>query len=426
MISYLFESTMALFVMFALYKVFIEKEQKLNFNRAYLLFTLIFSLIIPFATISIQTELMIPQTVKHLESTFQLVNSPAAVELPKENIPVINYYLLFYLLVFSILIFRFATNIIKILLLIRQNQHLKEDKITLVLMPKKMNPYSFFKYIFVYKTDFESGKIPDELICHEKEHGLQNHTLDILIIELIKVLLWFNPLIWLYARAIRFNHELLADRKVLTSFKLEDYQKTLLTTIFRNNSTYLVSNFNYSFIKKRLIMMTKKNSKDKGIVSYILTIAIFIVLTITMACEKESVYPLNVDPNDVVWGKLVENHQNDWWFPLLQEALNKETNNIVENIYELGGNRTVSDGIETIDDAVYIMKRDSSYSVMKCPFTTRDLKTGLITGDKAKIKSYDLKKDDLSTIFIYNFIIDFENSKKITLIKNGRFGVSYD
>jgi beta-lactamase regulating signal transducer with metallopeptidase domain len=84
------------------------------------------------------------------------------------------------------------------------------------------------------------------------------HSLDILLIETLKVLFWFNPIFIFYKKAIQLNHEFLADEKVVKSHNdVPFYQNLLISKANANPTYYLASNLNYSVTKKRLIMMTK-------------------------------------------------------------------------------------------------------------------------------------------------------------------------
>ncbi|MDP4285780.1 MAG: M56 family metallopeptidase [Bacteroidota bacterium] len=156
-------------------------------------------------------------------------------------------------------------------------------KTKIVLIEKETLPYTFFKYIFVNRSEYENGKIEKEVIIHEQVHCLQYHSADILIVELVKIILWFNPLLWLFRKGIQLNHEFLADDKVLSTHDLHDYQNTLLNLVFRNHSTYLASNLNYSLTKKRLIMMNKKMVKNGVILRKMSIIPLYLLLMITLA-----------------------------------------------------------------------------------------------------------------------------------------------
>ena len=148
-------------------------------------------------------------------------------------------------------------------------------------------PYSFFRFIFVNQSDFENGKIEKELLMHEEAHCLQYHSVDIIIIELLNVFLWFNPVIWLFRKSILLNHEYYADNKVLTYKDPIDYQQLLLNILLRNNSNYLVSNFKYSLIKSRINMMTKSNPLHNSILRKFSAISLFLIMAITLTFSQE-------------------------------------------------------------------------------------------------------------------------------------------
>jgi hypothetical protein len=122
-------------------------------------------------------------------------------------------------------------------------------------------PHSFWKSIFINKYEFEKGNIPLELIAHEKAHLKQKHTLDILFVEVLQIIFWFNPVLLLYKKSIKLNHEFLADEAVNKQFgAVQSYQNLLLDFACNKNTIALASNINYLITKKRLLMMTKKES----------------------------------------------------------------------------------------------------------------------------------------------------------------------
>jgi hypothetical protein len=209
-----------------------------------------------------------------------------------------NILFSFYVVITSILLIRFALNIFKLLSKINKNKKVDYQQTLLVLIKERSLPYSFFKYIFVNRSDYENGKIEIELLMHEEAHCLQYHSIDIIIIELMNVFLWFNPAIWLIKKEILLNHEFLADSTVLSTFELDDYQNTLLNIVLRNNSTCLASNFNYSLTKKRLIMMNKETKKDWAILRKITIIPLFLILVVTLAFSQENLIKGQEGAND--------------------------------------------------------------------------------------------------------------------------------
>jgi hypothetical protein len=295
-----------------------------------------------------------------------------------------------YFIVSAILLVRFAINIYKIIRLIRISSIVSNLNTKLVLIDKKTLPYSFFKYIFINSSDYKNGKIEKELIIHEQAHCLQYHSIDILIIELIKIILWFNPLLWLFRKAIQLNHEFIADNEVLSNHGLNDYQNTLLNLVFRNNSTYLASSFNYSLTKKRLIMMKKNNSLRKAIYRKIAAIPLILILVITLTFSQETRQMGNA-----------MNFETEWWYPILVKH-NKVPSgfNNFRNIFEMGENNSINDGLCTLTNA-YVIIRDSvdNYIIIESPLLYHDFNKELLITDSGTMRMY--KKDSLVPYIVY-------------------------
>ena len=128
----------------------------------------------------------------------------------------------------------------------------------IILTNDQTGPCCFFDHIFLNRDDYHNGKIDKDLLNHEMEHARQSHTIDIILIELVKVFYWFNPVYLLYERAIRINHEYLADNGVISdNSDIKSYADKLLNFITCSSNMSLTSGSNNSFTKMRLIMMMK-------------------------------------------------------------------------------------------------------------------------------------------------------------------------
>jgi hypothetical protein len=162
--------------------------------------------------------------------------------------------------------------------------HYKNAK--LILVPEKTLPHTFLNTIFINETEYNNREIEAELYTHELTHVTQKHTLDILFIELLKTVFWFNPIFIFYKKAIQLNHEFLADEKVVTSYNnVPFYQSLLLSKANANPTFYLASNLNYLITKKRLLMMTKTTSSSKSIAKKIILIPLFTGLVNLMCIQ---------------------------------------------------------------------------------------------------------------------------------------------
>lgn len=262
MIIYFLKSVSCLALLLLFYHLILEKEKMHSFNRFYLIIGVIVSLVIPFATLTVEVPAISTSEITTVEPTFIVENtSPILLE---ETIDYTKYILSLYIFISFLLLFRFGRNLFKIIHKIRLNTQIKLEKASLVLVDDKILPHTFWNFIFINKTDYNKGNIEDELFTHELTHVTQKHTLDVLLIEFLQAIFWINPLIIFLKKAIQLNHEFLADENVINQHKNTlHYQHLLINKAAWNNEYYLASNLNYLLTKKRLKMMTTQSSQTK-------------------------------------------------------------------------------------------------------------------------------------------------------------------
>ncbi|SHM04873.1 M56 family metallopeptidase [Flavobacterium xinjiangense] len=281
MIDFLIKSSITLFVLLPAYHLFLEKEKIHIFNRFYLLFSLVFSMVIPFITIEIIQEVAQPIVPA---GNIQILQG-SAIALEETNYFEIGLWSL-YVAVTIILAIRFISNIIQISSKMKSNTPIVYRNAKLILVPEKTLPHTFLNTIFINETEYNNRKIEAELYTHELTHVSQKHTLDILFIEILKTVFWFNPIFIFYKKAIQLNHEFLADEKVVTSYNnVPFYQSLLLSKANVNQPFYLASNLNYLITKKRLIMMTKTTSKTKSLLKKMALIPLLTSLILLLCIE---------------------------------------------------------------------------------------------------------------------------------------------
>lgn len=121
---------------------------------------------------------------------------------------------------------------------------------------------SFFNYIFFNDKDLSEHE-SNEVLLHEKIHIKQRHSIDIIFIEICKIILWFNPFMWFYKSLLLKVHECLVDDTLISTRNgnVETYQSLLLKQYLSNYNIELAHPFNYSLIKFRIKMMTKTKTK---------------------------------------------------------------------------------------------------------------------------------------------------------------------
>jgi bla regulator protein blaR1 len=272
-------------ILLGIYYLFLAKEKTFTFNRFYLLFGLIFSYIVPFITI----EKELPEIKSNLVfETIQQQPDQKMIIPVEESFNYENLLLAVYVVVSAFFLLKFIYSIIKL-------KKLKGEKIiyknkTVILLEKDIAPFSFMNRIYFAKSYLKDNKIDDSMFLHEKIHVKQKHSLDIFLVEILKIISWFNPFIYFYKKTISTNHEFLADEQVIhENYNIKSYQELILSEILKQQNMDLIHPFNFNDTKKRFIMMTNKNSKFAQVKKY-LSIPVFAGLTLLFA---EKVYANN-------------------------------------------------------------------------------------------------------------------------------------
>ena len=264
MLVYILKSTFCLVLLLGIYHFFLEKEKMHRFNRFYLLGSIIFSFLVPSFTIIVAPTI----TENALFTEAAMVNPNTTENAPQlqivETINYTKYIIGLYILISSILLILLSKKVFNLLNKVRKNQHINYFSATVVLLKERIVPYTFLHYIFINKHSYQTDSLEEQILTHELAHVQQKHSIDVLFIEVLQNLFWFNPIFRYYKKAIQLNHEFLADDAVINSHKnITEYQQLLLSKTAQNNNIYLASNLNYSLTKKRLLMMTTPSSKTK-------------------------------------------------------------------------------------------------------------------------------------------------------------------
>ncbi len=281
MILYIIKSSLCLAIVLGLYAFFLEREKMHRFNRFYLLVGLLFSFLIPLITVSYVThDVTVSQLVNtNFDNITGIVNSSASTLIDSNAISPRYGLFSLYLLISTLIFVRFTCNLSRLLYKIRKYQKVLFKQVYLVLLKEKVLPHTFLQFVFVDNEAFQNNEIEKELFTHELAHAKQWHSIDLVIVELLQIVFWFNPLVHLCKRAIKLNHEFLADEQVVVQHgRISKYQHLLLNKAGLSNQVSLASNLNYSVTKKRLTMMTKKTPRTRAVCIGLMTLPVFIAL----------------------------------------------------------------------------------------------------------------------------------------------------
>lgn len=236
-------------IFITVYFLFLEKERILRFNRVYLLSSLLLSYAIPFITITLPTHnsAKTPQLV--IEETAQQL-----VVIPQEqgSFNLTNMMWGIYILITSFLLLRNLISLLKIAR-ISGRKHFYH-KHTILLTKENLSPFSFWKTIYMGESYMNNNVIDPRIFIHEKTHIEQKHSIDILILNVLRIFSWFNPILLLYNKAIITNHEFLADEAVMkNNCDIKEYQNLILEEILNHQNPPLTHSFNFNNTKKDLL-----------------------------------------------------------------------------------------------------------------------------------------------------------------------------
>jgi TonB-dependent SusC/RagA subfamily outer membrane receptor len=186
---------------------------------------------------------------------------------------------------------------------------IRDGKIRIYQVEKTITPFSFGNAIYI-NPQLHTEKEWEEIILHEYVHIRQRHSMDILFGELLCIVNWYSPFAWLIRYSIRQNLEFAADRQVLGSgVDKKGYQYHLLKVV-GDPGYRLANNFNFSSLKKRIIMMNKIKSARSHLLKFLFILPLLAVLLVAFRDKYDSVKKRPAGPVYVNTVGIVEDANN--------------------------------------------------------------------------------------------------------------------
>lgn len=299
-VNYLIESGISLSLFALVFFLVLRKETFFNVNRWFLLASVVFSAVLPLLHIpfyAAQPTVLEEVTVTpyvNLLSTITVYGTGFTSE--AEHF-VLSYSLLGYVYLTGVIFFaiKLCVQITQIFRLIVRNEVVTEGRIKLVFLDREMSPFSFLNYVFVSRNLHET-KGWEKMLEHEQQHIRQGHTFDVLMLEIIAIVQWFNPFFWMFRRALRENHEFLADQAVISQGTAPSWYKQILINQYVGTQIVLTNNFNYSLIKTRIKMLSKIKSRKIANVKVLAGIVLAACLVAGFAFDQNVTVAQNPQP----------------------------------------------------------------------------------------------------------------------------------
>jgi bla regulator protein BlaR1 len=277
-IDYLFKVAICLSAAYLFYRYLLRNDVNFLGNRLFLLAMLPISFLLPLAPLQspFRSLTFYPES---LSAASALSTAAAPTALSFSAIIVVLYWTGAALCLLRILFHLFH-------LYRLQNRHPCERlrRITLVRVGAPIPPFSFFNRIFLHAAKDADAREIEQIISHESVHIRQLHSLDILVMELAVAMQWFNPIVWLYRKALKETHEYLADREVIAQgFNADGYRLLLFEQQFGAKLFEFASHLKQSQIKRRMFMMNRMQGAGKAPYKIILALPLIVLLALALA-----------------------------------------------------------------------------------------------------------------------------------------------
>ncbi len=296
-IEYLLPSALSLTVFYLLYKVIVRNDTHLQSRRFLILAFLIFAIVLPFLSFQLpmqvwanfyqdfKEQLIVSTFATATEAARTIFEKPLAASIWQ----ILGYI---YVAVSAVLLLRFLIGILHLSTLIKKGKHLQAGKTTIILGLHIHTAFSFFNKIFMPETWYNSNG-RNLVLKHEQVHVRQKHSWDLMLMELICIVQFFNPFAWLLKREMCLNHEFLADKGALKDCDSAVQYFELLFQKIKGSQPILAHSFTHSPLKNRIKMsMPAKSAKSSKILSgvrYLIFTFVALFLTVIFAVSENPI-----------------------------------------------------------------------------------------------------------------------------------------
>ena len=252
-----------LFVLFfAVYYVFLRKETFFQYNRWFLNAGLLASLVLPL--VIFKQIVWIEKSAKATNFDILPLTALQKMPIPVSEEVVISYWYLSHIIIyfigFSILFLKLVQEYYAYRQILKNTTSSVSNGIKTTETNENIGPFSFFKTIVINPALYSDTEL-HAIISHEMVHIRQYHSVDVLVSKICAIVFWYNPIVWLFRKAMIQNLEYIADHKAVEkNSDFKQYQYTLLKHTTNMSCVALTNPFYQSLIKKRIVMLNKKPS----------------------------------------------------------------------------------------------------------------------------------------------------------------------
>lgn len=270
----------AVFYMF--YRLLLSRETFHTVNRLVLLLTAVASFLLPLCVITIHQTVEVPMvegTVSAGRPVATLADEP---DMPWWQRAALGIFLAGIVAALAHQLWSLA----QVMRIVRRSErHPQADGTVVCVTDSDLSPFSWLRYIVLSRNDYDNLNLA--VMAHERGHIRRHHTLDLLLVDTLTALQWFNPAMWMLRQDLRAIHEYEADAAVLShGINMRQYQYLLIQKAVSDCGYSVVNGISHSTLKNRITMMLHKKSSRASLLKLL---ALLPIVGTTLALQAETV-----------------------------------------------------------------------------------------------------------------------------------------
>ena len=294
MLVFILKSAITLALLYSCFFILLSKETFHRFNRVMLLGIMVAAFVVPMLHITTEHPTIINEEAQLIENMTDrgivFIYEDEATE-PQPQINWVQVMMWVYLTGVAVMLMITLIQVINLVRLMHRGIQQKDEQgNTIILINGEIPPFSIFHFIVMSVKDYESGR--QYILTHEQEHIRLGHSYDLLLMQVLKTIQWFNPFVWFISRDLKTIHEYEADQAVINQgIDAKQYQLFLVKKVVGNRLQPFTNNLNHGSLKKRIAMMYQKKSNRWLMLKALFAIPV-IALTISAFATPAAMKPV--------------------------------------------------------------------------------------------------------------------------------------
>ena len=280
-----------LIVFYMFYRLLLERTSLVHFNRMVLLLTAVLSFVLPLCIITVHEYVeAVPVATTSFEMAGDEILQQAPVSFWSEYGPqlmlLLTVVLVGGMLIRLGIVVRSFLNLKK--LISNSEKQTLADGVVMAITDEPVAPFSWMRTVVMNRSDYASQTDGGAILAHERGHIRCHHSLDVVLVEVLTALQWFNPVVWFLRQDLRALHECEADQAVLSQgFNTDQYIQLLIRKAIGLPVSQLANGMSARTIKKRIVMM--KTNRIPNHSSWLRALYILPIVALALVAQARTV-----------------------------------------------------------------------------------------------------------------------------------------